>query len=87
MDEVTLRRAGGSLTMTIPSALVRILGLSEGARLGVTVEAGKLVAEPAAANQPQFTLEELLAQCDPDAPLTAEDEAWLTDAPVGRELI
>ena len=87
MDVVTLRRAGGSLTLTIPRALVRLLGLSEGARLGVTVEDGKLIAEPAAVDRPQYTLEDLLAQCDPDAPLTQEDEAWLQDAPVGSEMI
>ncbi|MFI4935547.1 MAG: AbrB/MazE/SpoVT family DNA-binding domain-containing protein [Caulobacterales bacterium] len=87
MEFVTLRRAGGSLTLTIPRALVRALGLAAGARLGVSVDDGKLVAAPAAPDQPRYTLEELLAQCDPDAPLSAEDDAWLSDGPVGAELI
>jgi LysR family transcriptional regulator, hydrogen peroxide-inducible genes activator len=33
------------------------------------------------------TLEELLAQCDPSAPLSDEDRKWLDSPPVGRELI
>lgn len=36
--------------------------------------------------KPRYTLEELLAQCDPNEELTQEDRDWL-DAPlVGREL-
>jgi len=87
MEFVTLRRAGGSLTLTIPRTFARTLGLAEGARIGVSVSEGKLIAEPASDNRPRYTLEALLAECDPDAPLSAEDEAWLADAPQGSELI
>ena len=87
MDFVTLRRAGGSLTLTIPRALVRALGLIEGGRIGVSVSDGKLVAEPVEASRPRYALEDLLAACDPGAPLTAEDEAWLGDRPMGSELL
>jgi antitoxin ChpS len=87
MEFVTLRRAGGSLTLTIPRAFVRALGLSEGARIGVSVAEGKIVAEPERADDPHYTLEALLADCDRDAPLSTEDEAWLADGPRGAELI
>ena len=87
MEFVTLRRAGGSLTLTIPRAFVRSLGLAEGARLGVSVDDGKLVAEPAARERPRYALEELLAQCDPHAALSEEDQVWLDDSAVGAELI
>jgi len=87
MEFVTLRRAGGSLTLTIPRVLVRTLGLTEGGRIGVSVADGKLIAEPADVGRPHYALEDLLAACDPGAPLTAEDEAWLNDRPVGSELI
>lgn len=40
-----------------------------------------------AVRKPKYTLEELLAQCDPDAPFTEEDKAWLNGAPAGSELI
>jgi antitoxin ChpS len=87
MDYVTLRRAGGSLTLTIPSALVRSLGLSEGARVGVTARGGKLIAEPTGPQRPRYVLEDLVAQCDPAAPPSEEDRAWLNDGPEGGELI
>ena len=35
--------------------------------------------------EPRYTLEELLAQCDPKAPRTEEEQAWLDARPVGRE--
>jgi antitoxin ChpS len=87
MEFITLRRAGGSLTMTIPRAFVRALGLAEGAQLGVSLAEGRLIAEPVKHERPAYTLDELLAQCDPAAPLSDEDEAWLNDRPVGAELI
>ena len=73
--------------MTIPQALARALGLAAGGRMGVSVEEGKLIAEPASKPRPRFALEDLLAQCDPSAPLSAEDEVWLNDPPQGSELI
>ena len=33
------------------------------------------------------TLEALLAQCDPTAPMPDDDQAWLADPPKGREII
>jgi len=36
--------------------------------------------------KPHYTLAELLAECDPMAPLTDEDRAWLNSTPAGREL-
>jgi antitoxin ChpS len=32
-----------------------------------------------------YTLEELLAQCDPKAPMPADLTAWNSAVPVGRE--
>jgi len=36
--------------------------------------------------RPPYTLEQLLSQCDPRAPLSEEDRLWLNDLPFGREL-
>jgi antitoxin ChpS len=81
----TLRNVGGSVMMAIPKPLLDTLGLSANAKLDVTVEDGKLVAVPKA--RPKYTLEELLAQCDPDATLSIEDQEWMDIQPVGREII
>jgi antitoxin ChpS len=37
--------------------------------------------------RPRYTLDELLAQCDPKARRTKEDREWLVDKPAGGELI
>lgn len=81
----TLRNVGGSVMMAIPKPLLDTLGLSANAKLDVTVEDGKLVAVPKA--RPKYTLEELLAQCEPDATLSIEDQEWMDIQPVGREII
>jgi antitoxin ChpS len=85
MEHVTLRRAGGSLVLTIPRAHAKTLGLSEGERMDVSIADGKLIATPQATTRPRYRLEELLAQCDAAAPLTREDMDWLTASPTGNE--
>lgn len=75
------------MVLTIPKAHAQSLGLTEGARIGVTIEDGKLVGDPAVRARPQYRLAELLAECDPTAPLSDEDRAWLADEPVGDEAI
>lgn len=44
--------------------------------------------QPSGATKPQYTLAELLTQCDPDslAPMI-EDTEWLDGAPIGTEAI
>jgi antitoxin ChpS len=82
---VHLRRVGGSLMFAVPPAAVAELNLQEGASADAVVDGGNLVLKPL--KRPRYTLDELLAQCDPTAPRSAEDQAWLDDAPVGEELI
>ncbi len=87
MEFVTLRRAGGSLVLTIPKTHARSLGLTEGERIGVSVADGKLVADPAVHDRPRYRLDDLLAACDPAAPLAVDDQEWLDGKPTGNELI
>jgi len=44
-----------------------------------------LIVEPQ--RRPHYTLEELLAQCDPSAEQVPEDREWLDTAPAGGELL
>jgi antitoxin ChpS len=37
--------------------------------------------------RPRYTLDELLAQCNPKARRGKEEREWLDDKPAGRELI
>lgn len=84
-NTATLRTVGGSVMMAIPKALLETLGVAANAKLDLTVEDGKLVAVPR--KRPKYTLEELMAQCDLDAPWTDEEREWLDAPPVGREII
>ncbi len=80
-----LRKVGGSVMLAIPPALLDVTKLTAGRQVAVTVEAGKLVIEAHA--KPKYTLQDLLAQCEPDAPAREEDREWASSGPVGREEI
>ncbi len=51
--------------------------------MGLTADTDRLIAEPE--ERPGYTLDELLAQCEPSAELTTEDREWLEAGPVGSE--
>ena len=89
MHTTILRRVGGSVMLAVPPAVLDMLDLRAGATVGVVVDAGRLIVEPQ--RQPRYTLEELLAQCDPaaeiPATITADDRDWLDGRQVGAELI
>jgi antitoxin ChpS len=85
MHTSNLRKVGGSVMLAIPPALLDILHLQPGTRVGITVERGRLVVEPPLRRR--YTLDELLAQCDPKTRRTKEERQWLDNRPVGRELI
>lgn len=85
MHYVSLRAVGGSVMVTIPKTFLDVLGLQPNIKVGMSIEQGRLVIEPQA--KPRYTLAELVAQCDPDAPLSTEDKAWLEAPPVGDEAL
>lgn len=85
MYTTNLRKVGGSVMLAVPPAILDLLHLQAGATVGVTVDDGKLVVEPQ--SRPHYSLEELLAQCDSSAELSADDREWLAEKPVGNELL
>ena len=85
MHTSNLRKVGGSVMLAIPRALLDILGLRTGAKVGLAIERGRLVVEPL--KRIHYTLDELLVQCNPKVRLTKEERKWLDSKPVGRELI
>ena len=85
MHTTNLRKVGGSVMMAVPPALLDLLHLGAGAKVGLAVDNGRLVVDPQP--RPRYTLDELLAQCDASAEATTEDRAWLDDKPMGDELL
>ena len=69
----------------IPKAILESLNLAPERQVGLSVSDGKLIVEP----RPRvcYTLDQLMAQCDLSAPMTAEDRAWLDAEPVGHEAL
>lgn len=85
MHTTNLRKVGGSVMMAVPPALLDMLHIGAGAKVGLAVDNGRLVVDPQP--RPRYTLDELLAQCDGAAEPPAEDSTWLDDTPTGKELI
>lgn len=81
----TLRTVGGSVMFAIPKAILEGLDLQPNASVGLSMAEGKLIVDPHPRRR--YTLADLLAECDVSAPRTDEDEAWLSDGPVGREAL
>jgi antitoxin ChpS len=85
MHKTNLRKVGGSVMLAVPPALLEVLRLQPGAKVGIAVLSGRLVVEPHP--KPRYTLDELLSQCDPKARRRKEEREWLDEKPAGRELI
>ena len=85
MHVTNLRKVGGSIMLAVPPALLDILHLRPGARVGIAVESGRLVVAPQ--KRPRYTLDELLAKCNPKAARGKEEREWLDAPPVGGELL
>jgi antitoxin MazE len=86
---VAVRKWGNSLALRIPRALADAAGVGQGTEVEVSVQEGRLVAEPVVRVP---TLEELLAGfaaedtgAYPDVPGAVGREAWPDDPPRGRE--
>jgi antitoxin ChpS len=72
---VRLTRWGNGLALRVPGDMAERLRLTEGSWVELkTNAAGRIVMTPA---RWRYTLDELLAQCDPQAPVSEEDRAWL----------
>jgi antitoxin ChpS len=80
-----LRKVGGSVMLAVPPALLDMLHLQPGAQVGIAVESGRLIIEPQ--QRRRYTLNELLAQCNPKARRAKKEQEWLDSKPVGGELI
>jgi antitoxin ChpS len=85
MHTTNLRRVGGSIMLAVPPALLDVLHLTAGAKVGLAVDNGRLVIEPQA--RPRYTMAELLAASDYSQPQPPEEREWINAPAVGGELI
>lgn len=73
------------ITIQIPDDQAEALRAKAAAE-GLTLEAWFEKLSGVEPGRVRYKLSELLAQCDPNSPLSEEDLAWLNAPPVGREV-
>ena len=83
--QTNLRKVGGSVMMALSPAFLEELGIAAGSIVDVALLEGHLVVKPMP--KPKYTLADLLAQCDPKAKISKEDQQWLELTPVGNEIL
>jgi antitoxin ChpS len=84
MTKATLRPVGGSTVVAIPPAILQQLGLGARSVVQLSVENGTLIIAPAIQRP---NLDDLLAQCNLHAPVTADEKAWMLNGRTGNEAI
>lgn len=85
MYTTNLRKVGGSIMLAVPPALLDVLQLSAGAKVGLAVDNGRLVVEPQA--KPRYTMAELLAASDYSQPQPSSEREWVDAPAAGEELL
>ena len=83
MHSTTMRQVGGSVMLAVPPALLDVIGVRAGSTVDLDIDSGRLIVAPR--RRPQYTLEQLIAECDPEA--RDDEREWIDGAPVGRELL
>jgi antitoxin MazE len=85
--QVTIKKWGNSLAARLPKAIVESSQLSLNETVDIEVIKGRVVLSPTR-NTKEYSLDELLAQCKPEAMvLDDEDRKWLNDVSKGREIL
>lgn len=78
----TLRQSGGSIILSIPKALAQTLAVEAGSVVELSVSGRTLSVAPA-----RRGLAARLAASPKSPAVWPRDDAWLDDAPAGRELL
>lgn len=88
-----LKKAGGSLVLTVPAAARNMLGLTEGQEMIVSVKGRQVIAEPVSKDAktikvraPKYTLDELLEGHDAGSFRSPEEEEWINAPAAGNEV-
>lgn len=80
---ITIKKWGNSAGMVIPNIVMKGLKLQPGQSLEAQVRNNQLILTPVSKH---YSLDELLAQCDMNAPELSEQDVWGTLSPAGDEI-
>lgn len=84
--DISIRKIGNSKGVVIPASLLKELGLDVNDKANVKAENGCLVIEPKPRPKNKYSLDELLAKCDENAPVPQEIKDWDPIESVGDEI-
>lgn len=80
--ELSIQKWGNSAAVRLPAPVLAQLNAVLGDKLSVSVTPDGILLKP---KKQVYSLETLIAQCDPNAPLPEDMAAWNAMPPVGRE--
>ena len=80
--ETTLRQFGNSLGLVIPKVLRESMVLSAGQTIQLEQTEAGLLLKPA---KLKYSLKDLIAQCDVNAPMPSDMQDWESSQSVGNE--
>jgi antitoxin ChpS len=80
--ELSIQKWGNSAAVRLPSALLTQLKVVLGDKLAVEIRPEGVLLTP---TRRSYSLSDLVAQCDLNAPVPADLGAWHEANPVGRE--
>ncbi|MFT0866831.1 AbrB/MazE/SpoVT family DNA-binding domain-containing protein [Pseudomonas sp. CAM1A] len=83
--QIKIQQWGNSAAIRIPSTVLKQMRLEVGSTLSLDTAGESMVLKPVR-SKPRYTLEELMAQCDLNAPEPEDMAAWNTMRPAGREV-
>jgi len=81
--ELAIQKWGNSAAVRLPATLLSQLGVVLGDKLSAEMQQEALVLR---ASRKQYSLAELMAQCDLAAPAPAESVEWESSGAVGNEV-
>ena len=79
--QTTLRKIGNSTGLILPKSVLDALKLKNGDSIDIETKNEVILIKK---DKPHYSLEELIAKCDPDAPPVSHD--WDNIKPVGNEV-
>ena len=84
MTAIAIRQSGGANIISLPKAILKILGLHTGSELDLSIVDSKIVLTPV---KETFTLEMLLKNTPKESlHFTEEDKEWLNAKSTGKEI-
>ena len=81
-----IRKIGNSSGAIIPARLLQRMKLKDGDGIVIAEEKDRLVITKSG-DRPRYTLAELLAECDPSAPMPEDCVIWDAAPAVGDEVL